>query len=696
MIKGVLKNLFYAVSMLILIFCVLPAKVNATEAEDFDYEVNDGKVTITGFKGVQEGDLVIPNEINGMPVTEIGESAFFINGFTGNLIIPGSVTTIGESAFDGCSGFTGNLIIPDSVTTIGDNAFKSCSNLTSLKIGKGVESIGECAFSGCSGFMVILTIPDSVTTIGESAFDGCSGFTGNLIIPDSVTTIGESAFYNCNGLTGELTIPGSVTTIGERAFAYCSGFTGELTIPGSVTTIGDYAFNNCSSLTSLKIGKGVESIGNDAFGCCSGFLGTLTIPDSVTTIGASAFNECSGFTGNLIIPGSVTTIGAYAFECCSGFTGELIIPDSVTTIEELAFLNCSGFSAISVPFLNKELMDKYTGWEEGIFDGCTEKFIFRTEYEVSFDKNNAASTGSMKKITTKNHKLTLPECGFTAPEGYRFAGWSLTPNGEKIAGNKITVSGNSKNVKIYALWKKASIIEQFTERMYTKALDRSAEPAGLKYWADRLEQQIDDGANVAYGFITSTEFKSRNLSDDQFVETMYQTFFDRESDSVGKTYWMNKLNSGASKEMVLAGFVVSEEFGDLCSKAGIERGLILEDGTPVNAGIYQFVKRQYTCCLQRDGERAGMDYWATKIAKREVSAVDAAKEFFFSAEFEAKGLSDKQFVERLYETFLGRPFDEVGYAYWNDKMSKGETRREVIDEFAASEEFKGILRSYGL
>ena len=580
MIKGVLKNLFYAVSMLILIFCVLPAKVNATEAEDFDYEVNDGKVTITGFKGVQEGDLVIPNEINGMPVTEIGESAFFC-----------------------CSRFTGNLIIPSSVTTIGENAFESCS-----------------------------------------------GFTGNLIIPDSVTTIGKSAFYDCNG------------------------FTGELTIPGSVTTIGDSAFYNCSNLTSLKIGKGVESIGKYAFCWCSGFLGTLTIPDSVTTIGESAFNECSGFTGNLIIPGSVTTIG------------------------ELAFLKCSGFSAISVPFLNKELMDKYTGWGEDIFNGCTEKFIFRTEYEVSFDKNNAASTGSMKKITTKNHKLTLPECGFTAPEGYRFAGWSLTPNGEKIAGNKITVSGNSKNVKIYALWKKASrvVIEQFTERMYTKALGRNAEPEGLKYWADRLEQQIDDGANVAYGFITSDEFIARNLSDDEFLETMYQTFFDRASDSVGKTYWMNQINGGASRKAVLAGFVVSEEFGNLCSEAEIERGLILEDGTPVNAGIYQFVKRQYTCCLQRDGERAGMDYWATKIAKREVSAVDTAKEFFFSAEFEGKGLSDKQFVERLYETFLGRPFDEIGYAYWNDKMSKGETRREVIDEFAASEEFKGILRSYGL
>lgn len=93
------------------------------------------------------------------------------------------------------------------------------------------------------------------------------------------------------------------------------------------------------------------------------------------------------------------------------------------------------------------------------------------------------------------------------------------------------------------------------------------------------------------------------------------------------------LNNGTSREAVLAGFVKSQEFDNLCTTAGIARGLILDDGTPVNAGIYQFVKRQYTCCLQRDGEREGMDYWATKIATREITTGNVAKQFFFSDEF---------------------------------------------------------------
>ena len=313
----------------------------------------------------------------------------------------------------------------------------------------------------------------------------------------------------------------------------------------------------------------------------------------------------------------------------------------------------------------------------------------RNSYQLTWNLSGGTVNGSYTKGSVKYGTI------ITAPiptrDGYEFTGWDKT----------VAKSMPAKDVTYKAKWqKKAStkreLIEQFAERMYTKALGRGADPDGLKYWADRLEKQIDDGANMAYGFITSEEFKARKLSDDQFIETMYQTFFGRTADSTGKTFWMNQIKSGASRETVLAGFVKSEEFGKLCSDAGIERGLILEDGTPVNAGIYQFVKRQYTCCLQREGDRDGIDYWATKIAKHEVSAVDTAKEFFFSTEFESKGLSDKQFVERLYETFLGRPFDETGYAYWNDKMSKGETRREVIDEFASSEEFKGILRGYGL
>ena len=288
------------------------------------------------------GDLVIPNS-----VTTIGNSAFqYCSGFTGNLTIGNSVTTIGSSAFQYCSGFTGNLTIGNSVTTIGNYAFQGCSGFTgSLTIPNSLTTIGSMAFRNCSGFTGSLTIGNSVTTIGGSAFQGCSGFTGSLTIPNSVTSIGSQAFRNCIGFAGNLTIGNSVTEIGSQAFYGCSGFTGSLIIPNSVTWISGQAFQNCSGFnSSLTIGHSVTTIGESAVSGCSGFTGSLTLGNSLTSIHYYAFQDCSGFTGELVIPNSVTWLGYSAFRNCTGFTGNLTIGNSIATIGGSAFYGCSGFT----------------------------------------------------------------------------------------------------------------------------------------------------------------------------------------------------------------------------------------------------------------------------------------------------------------------------------------------------------------
>ena len=166
----------------------------------------------------------------GENVERIPAYMFWGANFTGSLVIPDSVTEIGEHAFYGCNGFTGDLVIPNSVT-----------------------SIGYQAFSFCTGFNGSLTIGNSVIGIGADAFYGCNGFTGNLVIPDSLVSIGYSAFYGCSGFTGDLVIPNSVTEIGDYAFYGCIGFNGNLTIGSSVTEIGNYAFKDCSGFTSMNI-----------------------------------------------------------------------------------------------------------------------------------------------------------------------------------------------------------------------------------------------------------------------------------------------------------------------------------------------------------------------------------------------------------------------------------------------------------
>lgn len=196
-----------------------------------------------------------------------------------SVILPASITNIGDWAFRKCIGLT-SITIPPLVTSIGIWAFGTCSGLTSVTISSSVTSIGNYAFCTCSS-LTSVTISEGVTTIGRSAFDGCRVLT-SVNIPSSVTSIGESAFYDCSGIitvdsdnpeyssidgvlfnklrtiliqcpiskTGAYTIPSSVTSIGGYAFWYCNGLT-SVTIPSSVTSIGTGTFNFCSGLTTI-------------------------------------------------------------------------------------------------------------------------------------------------------------------------------------------------------------------------------------------------------------------------------------------------------------------------------------------------------------------------------------------------------------------------------------------------------------
>ena len=260
------------------------------------------------------------------PLSNAGK-LYLNNELVTDLIIPNSVTTIGDYAFLNCISLT-SVTIPDSITSIGDLAFNNCISLTSVTIGDSVTSIGYGAFGDCSS-LTSVTIPDSVTTIGDYVFDYCISLT-SVTIPDSVNTIGEYAFRYCsslesvyindiaawcnisfstfysnplsnagklylnNELVTDLTIPDSVTSIGGSVFSGCSNLT-SVTIPDSVTSIGDYAFRNCGSLTSITIPNSVISIGGSAFYGCSS-LTSVTIPDSVFSIGYYAFYGCSNLT----------------------------------------------------------------------------------------------------------------------------------------------------------------------------------------------------------------------------------------------------------------------------------------------------------------------------------------------------------------------------------------------------------------
>lgn len=297
-------------------------------------------------------DIILTEIILPSTITAIGNNAFEnCLQLSGQLKIPDGVTSIGSRAFAGCSKLTGALNIPNTVTSIGERAFFYCTGLTSLKIPSSITAIADNVFVGCYGFTGPLELHPGITSIGLNAFAGCRGFKGSLTIPPGVTSISEGAFGDCKGLTGSLTIPSGVTSIGGTAFAGCVGFTGSLTIPPGVTSIGKSAFGGCENLSgSLNIPESVTLLDFRVFSGCKGFTGQLNIPSSVTSIGEGVFENCTGFSG-LEISSGVKTIGDNAFKNCA-FTGLLDLPSSLTSIGSYAFDGCNKLDKIRANWTN--------------------------------------------------------------------------------------------------------------------------------------------------------------------------------------------------------------------------------------------------------------------------------------------------------------------------------------------------------
>lgn len=241
-----------------------------------------------------------------------------------SVVLPNSITYVGEHSFQNCTGLT-SIIIPDKVTFIDSDAFDGCTGLTSVTLPKSITSIGEFAFSGCTG-LTFFTIPNNITSIDQDAFSGCTGLT-SITIPGSVTSIYKNAFCGCTGLK-EINVSNEnpeYTDIdgvlfnkesGLELVTYPNARSAIYSVPNNVTAINNHAFSGCIGLTSITIPNTVASIGNDAFFGCTGLV-SVSIPNSINYIGEYLFSGCTGLS-SVTIPESVTNIYLSAFEDCSG------------------------------------------------------------------------------------------------------------------------------------------------------------------------------------------------------------------------------------------------------------------------------------------------------------------------------------------------------------------------------------------
>jgi len=335
-------------------------------------------VAYMGTKGTGGNDN-ISYPANGVPVNAFfNQSAFTGKTSLVSIMLPKTVTSVGENAFRLCGGLCGAVPLPPLVTSIGNNAYQSCTQLNGiLTIPSSVTFIGEGAFAQCTGLNSI-TIPFGITSIEYATFYHCNRLI-MINIPSSVTAIKNSAFYECGELIS-LDIPSSVTSIGNNAFVYCG--LASVTLPPSITTIEDYTFTECHALQSITIPEGVKSIGGAVFLKCYS-LTNVSLPSSLTSIGNQTFSDCRNISTIYAYPTTPIVLTDYStFYSVDKSTCILYVPKGSLTAYQKAdqwkdFLNIREMTVTDVNQQIRNSIDFYPNpvKDRFIVNGLTESGI---------------------------------------------------------------------------------------------------------------------------------------------------------------------------------------------------------------------------------------------------------------------------------------------------------------------------------
>ena len=277
------------------------------------------------------------------------------------------------------------------------------------------------------------------------------------------------------------------------------------------------------------------------------------------------------------------------------------------------------------------------------------------------------------------------------------ATWADYQKAYKACNPELFLDSMQKTVDSYL--SKEDSVGQFVERLYTIGLGRASEQTGKEYWIKEIVNGNRTGGDCAHFFlIEAEEFLNRKLSEEDFVETLYKTFFDRDSEAAGKSFWVGKLKSGEmSKENVINGFIDSTEWCNVCATYGVRSGAPSAKAEFASKNAKDFATRLYTCCLGRDPEAKGLEYWSMALTNLEQTGCSAANLFFTSEEFTGFKLNDEAYIERLYTTFMDRTPETSEVSYWSGEIKKGtQTRASVLAFFGQSEEFTNVCKKYGI
>ena len=249
-------------------------------ASDFAYTADGGEVTITDYIGTSE-HVLIPDTIDGLPVTALADKAFYEKHVT-TVVVPDSVTEIGDLCFSG-DNYLVSLKLPDGLAELPYGALESCFRLIDFDLPQGLKKISASALQ-FNQYLTHLTLPSSLTEIEQLNFIGLYGL-------QSLTLAEDNAAFKLDEMNGLL-----MTADGTRLLHCFSDIVPaeEIILPEGLKTVDPFAFHYDYDVKRIVLPEGVETIGAMAFAMCPN-LTEIVIPASVTNIGV--MDELDGRTG---------------------------------------------------------------------------------------------------------------------------------------------------------------------------------------------------------------------------------------------------------------------------------------------------------------------------------------------------------------------------------------------------------------
>ena len=388
----------------------ITVSVHAEEPEktagDYGYRLqSDGTAVITAWTGT--GDtVVIPEKVDGITVTVIGNDVFYNNNTIVKVVMPDTVTGINDHAFYGCRNLE-EIVFSQNLERVGRYAV-SQTKINELSLPKSLRYIEDSAFSG-NDQIEELVIPGGVYTV--QGFNGCFGLK-TVTIEEGAGGIEFKAFENCIDLQTVI-LPNSLSAINPYAFINCDRLE-TIFLPANVNMIKGTSLKGCKNLKKVEVspdnkafyvadGMLYSTYDNALVFCPEGFSSPeIVVKDGVETIGCCAFWNCTQVS-NVVIPKSVHTIELEAFSG-SGIV-KLEIPVNVVKLEAYAFSDCTQLQEICIHVNNR------FAFGEGVFRGCSGLKTIRTDgADTVFPKDTFSGCSGLSEVIIPDN-ITAIEYG---------------------------------------------------------------------------------------------------------------------------------------------------------------------------------------------------------------------------------------------------------------------------------------------